>query len=118
MDEAFQRSQTEIACGSKEFHPPFPFPPGASRGGRVPPTPMARCAPAKSAGPHPATGSPHKRDCRPLVHPLRARGRKRKRFEQPHVSEHRLGTFYFALTRRISWQSESHHAAATTATSL
>ena len=24
---------TEIACGSKEFNPPFPFPPGASRGG-------------------------------------------------------------------------------------
>jgi hypothetical protein len=23
----------EIACGSKELNPPFPFPPGASRGG-------------------------------------------------------------------------------------
>lgn len=23
----------EIACGSPEFNPPFPFPPGASRGG-------------------------------------------------------------------------------------
>ena len=33
--------RAEIACGSKEFgSPPFPFPPpGASRGGRVPPTP-------------------------------------------------------------------------------
>jgi hypothetical protein len=30
------------------WNPPFPFPPsGASRGGRVPPTPEARCAPAK-----------------------------------------------------------------------
>src|SRR5205814_1859420 len=30
--------------------PPFPFPPpGESRGGRVPPTPLARCAPANYA---------------------------------------------------------------------
>jgi hypothetical protein len=30
------------------LNPPFPFPPsGASRGGRVPPTTLARCAPAK-----------------------------------------------------------------------
>lgn len=27
------RRSTEIACGSKEFDPPFPFPPGESRGG-------------------------------------------------------------------------------------
>src|SRR5262252_6012849 len=29
-----------MACGSKEFDPPFPFPPGASRVGVVPPTPL------------------------------------------------------------------------------
>ena len=51
------------ACGSKEVGtPPFPFPPlGESRGGRVPPTPLARCAPAKSAGTHRCRGSPRKR---------------------------------------------------------
>ena len=27
-----------MACGSKESDPPFPFPPGASRGGAGPPT--------------------------------------------------------------------------------
>jgi hypothetical protein len=43
----------EIACGSKEFESPLSrFPSGASWGGRVPPTPEARCAPAKSAGTH------------------------------------------------------------------
>ena len=26
-------SRNKLACGSKEFDPPFPFPPGASRGG-------------------------------------------------------------------------------------
>src|SRR5579872_4615225 len=46
--------------------PPFPFPPpGESRGGRVPPTPLARCAPAKTAVTHRCRGSPHKRGCRP-----------------------------------------------------
>jgi hypothetical protein len=31
---------------------PLPVPPGESRGGRVPPTPEARCPPTKSAGIH------------------------------------------------------------------
>ena len=45
--------------------PPFPFPPpGESRGGRVPPTPQARFAPAQNAGTHPAGGSPHKQRAR------------------------------------------------------
>ena len=30
----------QLACGSKESNPPFPFPPGESRGGVVPPTPL------------------------------------------------------------------------------
>jgi hypothetical protein len=32
--------ENAIACGSKEFDPPFPFPQGESRGGMVPPTPL------------------------------------------------------------------------------
>jgi hypothetical protein len=31
-------TRRRLACGSEEFDPPFPFPPRASRGGRVPPT--------------------------------------------------------------------------------
>jgi hypothetical protein len=41
---------TEMACGSKEFDPPFPFPPGASRGGVGSPHAAPRSAPAKNAG--------------------------------------------------------------------
>ncbi len=45
----------KFACGSKGiFEPPLSCapPPGASRGGRVPPTTLARRPPAKSAGMH------------------------------------------------------------------
>src|SRR5437016_302292 len=49
------------------------FPQGASRGGRVHPTPEARCAPAKSAGTHRCCRLPPQEGCRPLVHPLRVR---------------------------------------------
>jgi len=53
--------------------PPFPFPPpGESRGGRVPPTPAARCAASKKRWHASCAVSPHKRGCRPLVDPLRA----------------------------------------------
>src|SRR5262249_51176668 len=55
---------------------PFP-PPGASRGGRVPPTPLARCAPAKSAGTHRCRSSPRKR------------GFKTLRLNPPCASPHR-----------------------------
>jgi hypothetical protein len=57
----------KAACGSKEADRPFPVsPPGESRGGRVPPTPGARRAPAKTAGTRHAAGSPHKRAAAPL----------------------------------------------------
>ena len=43
------------ACGSKEFYPPFPFPPGASRGGAealpIPPTLLPVVAAGESKGP-------------------------------------------------------------------
>ena len=32
------QSPTQLACGSKEFYPPFPFPQGKARSGTVPPT--------------------------------------------------------------------------------
>lgn len=62
---------TEIACGSEEFYPPFPFPPRASRGGvgsphagstlRVKKKRLARID---------AAGSPHKLSARVArVHP-------------------------------------------------
>jgi hypothetical protein len=58
----------EIACGSKEFEsPPFPFPPpGASRGGRVPPTPEHVARPAKSAGTRHAPAPPTRGAAAPL----------------------------------------------------
>lgn len=45
------------------------FPQGASRGGAVPPTPEARCPPAKSAGTHRCCRLPPQEGCRPLVDP-------------------------------------------------
>jgi hypothetical protein len=67
---------TEIACGSKEFHPPFPFPPRASRGGVGSPHAGSTLrANKKRLARIDAAGSPHKRGCRPLVDPLRARWR-------------------------------------------
>jgi len=45
--------QTRFACGSKEFYPPFPFPPGESRDGDRDgdgsPQAGTRIVPAKSA---------------------------------------------------------------------
>jgi hypothetical protein len=38
-----------FACGSKEFYPPFPFPPGESRGGDGSPH-GANCAPPPARG--------------------------------------------------------------------
>jgi len=51
LKEALNRRPewTEIACGRKEFDPPFPFPPRASRGGVGSPHAGARCAPTKNA---------------------------------------------------------------------
>src|SRR6266516_2785401 len=48
--------------------PPFPFPPGESRGGRVPPTPEhAACQPKALA--RIMRRLPPQEGCRPLVHP-------------------------------------------------
>jgi len=41
--------QKRLACGSKEFDPPFPFPPGESRGGDGSPHAGTRLAPANCA---------------------------------------------------------------------
>ena len=43
------QSPTQLACGSKEFYPPFPFPPGESRGGDGSPH-GANCAPPPARG--------------------------------------------------------------------
>jgi hypothetical protein len=59
----------EMACGSKESNPPFPFPPGASWGGRVPPTPGSTLPASKNAGTHRCCRLPPQEGCRPLVHP-------------------------------------------------
>ena len=42
------RTRTQLACG-KEFNPPFPFPPGESRGGDGSPH-GANCAPPPARG--------------------------------------------------------------------
>jgi hypothetical protein len=66
-----QRGGAEIACGSKEFgSPPFPFPPpGASRGGRVPPTPEHVASQPKALA-RAMRRLPPQEGCRPLVDPL------------------------------------------------
>jgi hypothetical protein len=61
----------KMACGSKEFELPlsrFPLR-GQAGAGRVPPTPEARCAPAKSAGTPRCCRLPPQEGCRPLVDP-------------------------------------------------
>ena len=58
-----------MACGSKEFEPPFPFPQGGKPGREGAPHADARCAPANSAGTHRCRRLPPQEGCRPLVHP-------------------------------------------------
>jgi hypothetical protein len=68
---------TEIACGSEEFHPPFLFPPRASRGGVGSPHAGSTLrANKRRLARIDAAGSPHKRGCCPLVDPLRVRWRR------------------------------------------
>ena len=63
-------SVPEIACGSKEFNPPFPFPPRASRGGVGSPHAGEHAArQQKQLARIDAAGSPHKRAAAPLCIP-------------------------------------------------
>ena len=60
----------KTACGSKEVERPLSrFPAGESRGGRVPPTPGARRAPAKNAGTRRCCQLPPTGGLPPLVNP-------------------------------------------------
>ena len=85
----------------KESDRPFPVsPPGTGRGGRVPPTPKARCAPAKSAGTHRCYRLPPQEGYAPLCIPqlhLQEIDSRRSESEQ----DLRLGTFYFAGIRNF-----------------
>src|SRR5580704_4453781 len=90
----FRATPPESACGSKEFNPPFPFPPGASRGGAGSPHAEARCAPAQTAVTHRCTRLPPQEGWRPLVHPLRARSCADRSYET-------TGTFYLAENRNF-----------------
>jgi hypothetical protein len=84
---------TEIACGSEEFYPPFLFPPRASRGGVGSPHAGSTLrANKKRLARIDAAGSPHKRGCRPLVYPLRARWRRTWTGpNKPNVSQKEVG---------------------------
>jgi hypothetical protein len=65
----------ESACGSKEVDLPlsrFPLRGQAGAGGFPPRRDMCRAS--KNRWHVPSGGSPHKRGCRPLVHPLHGRG--------------------------------------------
>jgi hypothetical protein len=60
--------QCEVPAAARKFELPlsgFP-PPGESRGGQVPPTPLARFVPARSAGTPRCRGSPRKRGFKAL----------------------------------------------------
>ena len=84
---------TEIACGSEEFYPPFLFPPRASRGGVGSPHAGSTLrANKKRLARIDAAGSPHKRGCRPLVDPPRARWlRTWTGPNKPNVSQKEVG---------------------------
>jgi hypothetical protein len=78
----------ETACGNEEFNPPFPFPQGESRGGRVPPTPVGTMRrQQKTLALIVAAGSPHKRTAVPLCIPCERDCAMVERSEQPHTSE-------------------------------
>jgi hypothetical protein len=63
-----------LACGSKEFEPPFPFPPRGKPGREgVPPRREHATRQQKALARIDAAGSPHKRADRPLVYPLHLR---------------------------------------------
>jgi hypothetical protein len=66
---------TEIACGNKEFDPPFPFPPRASRGGVGSPHAGSTLrAKKKRLARIDAAGSPLKRAAAPLWIPCERSG--------------------------------------------
>jgi hypothetical protein len=57
MQQKREFDQTEKACGSREFDPPFPFPSGKAGAGGFPPRRLHRLPPQE--------------ELRPLVHPPR-----------------------------------------------
>ena len=64
----FGTEQTSLR--QQRSRPPLSrFPSGESRGGRVPPTPGARRAPAKDAGTRRCCRLPRQEGCRPIVNP-------------------------------------------------
>jgi hypothetical protein len=66
----------ELACGSKEFDPPFPFPPRGKPGREgIPPRRMHAARQQKALACIDATGSPHKRAAAPLCIPREHTGR-------------------------------------------
>src|SRR5579872_3646093 len=67
MARAFSEDEGKCLRQQGILSPPFPFPPpGESRGGRVPPTPAARCAASQRRWRASCAGSPHKRAAAPL----------------------------------------------------
>jgi hypothetical protein len=62
--------QTKMACGSKEFDPPFPFPPRGKPGREgIPPRRKHAARQQKALARIDAAGSPHKRAAAPLCIP-------------------------------------------------
>jgi hypothetical protein len=103
---------TEIACGNKEFDPPFPFPPRASRGGVGSPHAGSTLrAKKRRLARIDAAGSPHKRGCRPLVDPLRAQWCRAwsGRNNRP-VSQKEVGSENWADVRESFTQKTRHYA--------
>ena len=94
---------TEIACGSKEFDPLFPFPPRGKPGREgVPPRRKHAAREQKALARSDAAGSPHKRAAAPLWIPRERGGaelglvrtnrmfRRRKSAENRPTLENRL----------------------------
>jgi hypothetical protein len=62
--------ETKTACGSKEFDPPFPFPPRGKPGREgIPPRRKHAARQQKALARIDAAGSPHKRAAAPLCIP-------------------------------------------------
>ena len=88
-------SSNKLACGSKEFDPPFPFPPqGQAGAGGFPPRRKHAARQQKALARIDAAGSPHKRAAAPLCIP-----RERRRGSGSSVEK--TGTFYLAKNRNF-----------------
>jgi hypothetical protein len=101
----------ELACGSKEFDSPFPFPPGGKPGrGWFPPRRKHAARQPKALASIDAAGSPHKRAAAPLRIPReRAVDCFNHARKTETVSSAKNRTFHFGLDMHPASLQLAHH---------